>query len=94
MSGASSRAQGVVGLVGGIILISAGGSLIALASGGDAMLLLMAGGIAALVAGVVLVGWSLSRLIRGDRSRLCPSCMDPIVPGATSCPNCGYVYAS
>lgn len=94
MSTLSSAAKAIVGIVAGIVLISAGAALMALAGGGDAMLLLMSGGIAVAVAGAVVAGGSLRRLMRGDRSRLCPSCMDPVVPAATSCPNCGHVYAS
>jgi hypothetical protein len=94
MSMGSSAVKAIVGIVIGVALISAGGLLMAAASGGDAMLLLMTGGIVAAVAGVAVAGASLRRLFGGDRSQKCPSCMDPVVPGAVTCPNCGHAYAS
>jgi hypothetical protein len=83
--------RAVIGVIVGLVLISLGGILFAAASGGDGMLLLMTGGIVAVIAGVVIAGLTLRTLFSGDR---CPSCKDPVVKGATACPNCGHAYAA
>lgn len=91
MSKGRSAVRAIVGIVVGVVLISAGGVLLAAASGGDGMLLLMTGGTIAVVAGVGVAGLSIRQLFSGDR---CPSCKDPVVKGAETCPNCGHAYAS
>lgn len=81
----------VVGVVVGIVLLSLGAAIMSTASGGNGMLWRMTLGVVAAIAGVVIAGVSLRPLFSGDR---CPSCKDPVVKGATACPNCGHTYAS
>lgn len=92
MSNGSSAARAVVSIVVGVILILAGAAMIASAMGAELSLLMLIAGIAVAGMGAVLVGGNLRKGLLGDRTETCPGCMDPIVPGADRCPNCGHVY--
>lgn len=92
MSNGSGTVGAVVAIVMGVILVLAGAALMVSSIGGDASLLFLIGGIAVAAAGAMLIGGNLRRGLAGDRSEVCPGCMDPIVPGAEKCPNCGHVY--
>jgi hypothetical protein len=92
MSSGSRAARAVVSIVVGVILILAGAAAIVAAVGADFSLLLLLAGVAVAVVGAVLVAGNLREGLVGDRSETCPGCLDPIVPGADRCPNCGRVY--
>lgn len=58
-----------VGVVAGIVLLSLGGILFPFAGDGDAMLLLMTGGIVAVIAGLVTADLSLRHLLNATAKR-------------------------
>jgi hypothetical protein len=92
MADGPGAARAVVSVVAGVVLILVGAAIIVSSMGADRSLLLLLAGIAVAAGGAVLVGGNLRKGLVGDRSETCPGCMDPIVPGADRCPNCGHVY--
>ncbi len=94
MGNGTSAARAIVSIVVGVILILAGAAVIVAAMGSDFSLLMLLAGIAVAVVGAVLVAGNLRKGLVGGRSETCPGCLDPIVPGADRCPNCGRVYGS
>ena len=92
MSSGSSAARAIVSIVVGVVLILVGAAVIVSAMDADLSFLMLLAGIVIAVVGAVLVAGNLRKGLVGDRSETCPGCMDPIVPGADRCPNCGHVY--
>jgi hypothetical protein len=92
MADGPSAARAVVSVVAGVVLILVGAAIAVSSTGADRSLLLLLAGIAVAAVGAVLVGGNLRKGLVGDRSETCSGCMDPIVPGADRCPNCGHVY--